>query len=75
MGTDWTEDQAAARPRRGRPSRAPDEARSHRVVTFVTPWEFAGLEQIAQDEERSLSAVVHRIIAHHLKNIRPTENR
>jgi hypothetical protein len=44
------------------------------VVTFVTEWELEGLEQIAHDEERSLSAVVHRIIAHHLKSPPTTES-
>ena len=58
------------RARRGRPGLAPDQARSHRVVTFVTVDELEGLEQIAQEEERSLSAVVHRIIEQHLKTSR-----
>ena len=74
MRTDRKEEQAVERPRRGRPTGASDEARSNRVVTFVTDWELEGLEQIAQEEERSLSAVVHRIIAQYLRNIRPTEN-
>ncbi len=51
-----------------------EEMRSNRVVTFVTGRELEGLEQIAWEEDRSLSAVVHRIIAQHLKNSRPTEN-
>jgi len=72
MVTDRNKKQAAHRPRRGRPSQAPDVARSNRVVTFVTGRELEGLEQIAQEEDRSLSAVVHRIIEQHLKNIRPT---
>ncbi len=68
-------DQMAARCKRGRPGQAPEEARSNRVVTFVTSGELEGLEQIAQEEDRSLSGVVHRIIEQHLKNIRPTESR
>jgi hypothetical protein len=39
------------------------------VVTFVTERELESLERIAQDEDRSLSAVVHRIIAQHLNDI------
>ena len=74
MGAEREDEQAAGRPRSGRPTRASDEARSHRVVTFVTTWEQEGLEQIAQEEERSLSAVVHRIIAYYLRNVKPTEN-
>ncbi len=64
----------AERPKRGRPGRAPEVARPNRVVTFVTGGELEGLEQIAQEEDRSVSGVVHRIIAQHLKNIRPTES-
>ncbi len=64
----------AARRKRGRPGQAPEKARSNRVVTFVTGGELEDLEQIAQEEDRSLSAVVHRIIAQHLKNIRPSES-
>lgn len=65
MGRKRKEDQAAERPRRGRPARVPEEARSNRVVTFVTGRELEALEHIAQEEDRSLSAVVHRIIAQH----------
>lgn len=54
--------------RRGRPRRSQEEARSQRVVTFVTKAELEDLEQIAQREDRSLSAVVHRMIAGHLRN-------
>ena len=73
MGPDQNKGKAAGR--RGRPMRVPKEARSKRVVTFVTDQELSGLEQIADEEGRSLSAVVHRIIAQHLKNIRPTGKR
>ena len=60
--------------KRGRPSTAPEKARSERVVTFVTNSELAKLEQIAEWEDRSLSAVVHRIIVQHLENIGASEN-
>jgi hypothetical protein len=41
-----------------------------RVVTFVTEREQEGLEDIAIEEDRSLSSVVHRIIVQHLKRTR-----
>ena len=43
--------EVTARPRRGRPARPPEEARSERVVTFVTRRELEGLEEIARAEE------------------------
>ena len=52
----------------------PGEARARRVVTFVTERELESLEQIAHEEDRSLSAVVHRIVAQHLNNIALSEN-
>jgi len=70
----YSEGRAAEKPRRGRPRRVPEEARSNRVVTFVTGRELESLEQIAQEEDRSLSAVVHRIIAQHLKSHLSAEN-
>ena len=52
-----------ARTRRGRPRADPERARPNRIVTFVTNRELEDLERIAFDEERSMAAVVHRIIA------------
>ena len=72
MGTE-RQDSRVGRSKRGRPARPVEEARSHRVVTFVTARELEGLEQIAQAEDRSLSAVVHRIVARHLGDIGATE--
>ena len=40
-------------------------ARPNRIVTFVTDNERALLEQVALEEERSMAAVVHRIIGAH----------
>ena len=57
----------AERSKRGRPRQALKEARSHRVVTFVTDGQMVGLDEIAQEEGRSRSDVIHRIIAQHLK--------
>jgi hypothetical protein len=50
---------------RGRPRLSRDRVRSNRVVTFVTQAELERLEQMALHDDRSLSAVVHRIITHH----------
>jgi hypothetical protein len=61
--------------RGGRPRRTLKEARSHRVVTFVTDGQMVGLDEIAQEEGRSRSDVIHRIIAQHLMNMRPTGRR
>ena len=60
--------QAARRPERGRPNRPLDKARSERVVTFVTKRDLETLQQTADDAERSLSAVVRRIIVQHLRS-------
>jgi len=60
--------------KRGRPSTGPEKARSERVVTFVTERELDCLDRIANKEDRSLSAVVHRIIVQHLENIGASEN-
>jgi hypothetical protein len=62
------------RTKRGRPSEAPEKARSKRLVTFVTERELDCLDRIANKEDRSLSAIVHRIIVQHLENIGPSEN-
>ena len=53
--------------RRGRPRLESDEARSNRVVTFVTDRQLEALDRIVEEEDRSLSAVVHRIIASHFE--------
>ena len=58
---------ASGRPRQGRPARAPETVRSNRVVTFVTDAELEQLEDIAWREERSLSAVVYRVLSAYLK--------
>jgi len=49
------------------------EARSHRIVAFVTGQHVEGMELIAQEEGRSRSDVIHRIIAQHLKSMGTTE--
>lgn len=66
MATEKSE-RTAGPPRRGRPRVMVEEARSRRVVTFVTGGELEHLERIAKEEDRSLSAVVRRIIEQHLQ--------
>jgi molybdopterin-guanine dinucleotide biosynthesis protein A len=50
----------------GRPAHSKDVARPHRVVTFVTEAQSERLKEIAQGDDRSLSAVIYRIISHYL---------
>jgi hypothetical protein len=54
---------------RGRPRLARHEVRSNRIVTFVTETELGRLEEIAADEDRSLSGVVHRIILSYIEGV------
>jgi hypothetical protein len=69
-----TKQRTAERSKRGgRPRQPVKEARSHRVVTFVTGRQMVGLDQIAQEEGRSRSDVIHRIIAEHLQSIMAIE--
>jgi hypothetical protein len=58
---------ATEKPKRGRPKSARNVARPHRIVTFVTELEKERLEQVTLDEERSMAAVVHRIIKAHFE--------
>ena len=60
------EAESPERPRWGRPRNPPEEARSQRVVTFVTEDQLEALEKLAREEDRSRSAVVYRIITQHL---------
>jgi len=50
------------RPRFGRPPKPRDEVRSERVVSFVTPAELDALNELAEEREESLSALVHGIL-------------
>ena len=50
----------------GRPRKNPDQARSNRIVTFVTNAELAKLDQVAGENKMSLSAVVHKSIKNFL---------
>ncbi len=51
----------------GRPPQPTKTARRNRVVTLVTDAELKKLLALADDEDRSLSAVVHQILANHLQ--------
>ena len=53
--------------RLGRPPGDPESIRRRRVVTLVTDSEFEKLARIADEEEKSLSAMVHQIISQYLK--------
>lgn len=62
--------QTHTRHRRGRPPRAPELIRRKRVVTLLTDSEFEELVKLANEEETSVSAFVHQLIARHLKRRR-----
>ncbi len=53
--------------RLGRPPGAPESIRRNRVVTLMTDAEFEKLTRIADEEEKSVSAMVHQIISRYLK--------
>ena len=50
------------RPRFGRPPKPRDEVRSERVVSFVTRAEFDALNELAEEREESLSALIHGML-------------
>ena len=52
---------------RGRPRLSRHQARSKRVVTFVTKAELEMLEQMALHDDRSLSAALHKIITDYFR--------
>ncbi len=53
--------------RYGRPSVPYDQARSERVVTFLTPSEMTSLKRLADESAASLSATLHRLVVRELK--------
>jgi hypothetical protein len=53
----------------GRPPLSPKLARNNRIVTFVTDDELAGIVQIAENQQKSISAVCHKILADSLMPI------
>jgi len=58
---EWMNDETHIN-RGGRPPLAPHKARSSRVVTFVTDNELCKLQDLAAEENLSLSAVCHLLI-------------
>jgi hypothetical protein len=54
---------------RGRPRIDQRKVRSNRIVSFVTDTELEKLERLAQEDDRSLSAVVHRIIMNYFQGV------
>ena len=48
--------------RYGRPPQKPEVVRSKRIATFVTVDELAKLRKISEQEQRSISAVVYKMI-------------
>jgi len=66
-GKSMTSPISSSRPKRGRPKIAKNLSRPHRIVTFVTDRERELLERVAIKEDRSMAAVVHRIIKAHFE--------
>ena len=62
--------EAARRKRRGRPPVPPDQARSHRVVTFVTDSELFQLQSMSNEMDTTLSATIHRLLTESLREQR-----
>jgi hypothetical protein len=53
--------------KRGRPPLPSHQARSNRVVTFLTDEELKRLQEISSNVNDSLSSTCHRIIGEYLK--------
>lgn len=62
-----TEAGTQGRRRLGRPPGTPESIRHKRVVTLMTDAEFEKLAKIADENEKSVSAMVHQIISRYLK--------
>ena len=54
--------------RLGRPPVPSEDARSNRLVTFVTDRDLEYLTQVTIDEDRSMAFVIHQIISAHIKD-------
>jgi len=63
------------REKAGRPALKPNEVHSNRVVTFVTDQQLDLLLHLAEEESRTLSSVVRRIITLQLKEGSKTNQR
>ena len=62
-----TEVGAQSRHKLGRPPGPPESIRRRRVVTLMTDAEFDKLMRIADENENSVSALVHQIVSRYLK--------
>ena len=49
--------------RRGRPALPAGRSRCRRVVTFLTDSEYNALHTLAEEKEKSLSAMCHRLLS------------
>ena len=58
--------QSAMKRQRGRPRTPTQVARPNRLVTFVTDKELEYLMRVVAEEDRSMAAVIHRLIAAHI---------
>jgi hypothetical protein len=47
---------------RGRPPKAPEEARTRRTATFLTEAEYSKLVEIARRNNMSISALAHKLL-------------
>lgn len=54
--------------RMGRPRLPTKEARSERVVTFLTPLEHSMLAELARSTDQSVSAMCHELLVQAMKN-------
>jgi hypothetical protein len=52
----------------GRPPLSRKLARNNRIVTFVTDEELAGIVQIAENQQKSISAVCHKMLSDSLNS-------
>ena len=59
-----------ARRPRGRPPGPPERVRSQRVVTYVTPAEWAQLERLADERDEGISLIVYAFLARALRRQR-----
>lgn len=55
------------RKRLGWPPAPPDQARPHRLVTFVRDEEYAQIKKLAEERQTSLSNACNRLICYGLK--------
>ena len=68
MMTNQKKDPSTKKADRGRLALASKEARSNRIVTFVTDRQLEALGQMAVEDSRTLSSLVQIMITQHLKH-------